>query len=301
MVANKILILEEKPNPSTDYFVLPHLNNTFPTDSFMRRVHWGETLSSQDLEGAIVVIVRYLTSPWLHALNANRHIIKQLIYFMDDDLGDRSTSQGLSLKYRYKLWSYAYRRFNWLMRHKTAFWVSNRFLKEKYTQYQPIEIEPQQLGIRPKRCRIFYHATASHRAEINWLLPVMQAVLQQAPMVDFEIVGDQQTLRDYKHLPRTTVVHPMSWESYQSFVALPGRDIGLAPFLDTPFNLARSHTKFFDIERAQAHGLFAENGPWAKLIRSRQSQNVCRRYHLLPMEPDAWVIELVRWAKDIAP
>jgi hypothetical protein len=300
MVTNKILILEEKPNPSTDYFVLPQLKRVFASDLPVKRLRWGESLDAQDLIGAIVIIVRYLTTPWQHALTANRHFIHQLIYFMDDDLGDGAASQGLPLKYRFKLWFYTQRRWSWFMAHQTEFWVSTGYLKEKYARYHPLEIKPEQLIARPKRCRIFYHATASHRAEIDWLLPVMQAVLQQAPMVDFEIVGDRRTLKAYRKLPRTTIIHPMSWESYQSFIALPGRDIGLAPFLFNPFNAARSYTKIFDIQRAQAHGLFAESGPWAHLIQTRESEAFNLQYQMLPMQTDAWINTLVSWAHEIA-
>jgi len=89
----------------------------------------------------------------------------------------------------------------------------------------------QQLPAPTNRWRVFHHATASHADEITWLLPVIRAVLEQAPHVDFEIVGDVTTLGLYRKLPRTTVVYTMSWQAYQHFVTWPGRHIGLAPFL----------------------------------------------------------------------
>jgi hypothetical protein len=102
-----------------------------------------------------------------------------------------------------------------------------------------------------RRCRVFYHATASHRAEIEWLFPVMERVLAKAPHIEFEIVGDAKTRKLYQKLPRTTTVNPMSWLEYQRFLCEPARrkvrSIGLAPHLPTPFNAARSYTKVFDI------------------------------------------------------
>jgi hypothetical protein len=96
----------------------------------------------------------------------------------------------------------------------------------------------------------------------------MEHVLRHALTIGFEIVGDQRTHRDYRDLPCTTLVHPMSWQSYQSFVALGGRHMGLAPFLPSAFNCARSYTKLFDIARANARGLLAENGPWTSVLQS---------------------------------
>jgi hypothetical protein len=300
MIVKRALILEEKRNPSTDYFVLPYLISILPPETPIKRLSWHEVLQPTDLEGALVVLVRYVTNPWRNIITNHRQYVNQLVYFIDDDLADAQATNGLPWRYRIKLWLYARRHWNWLMSTKTQFWVSTDFLKNKYAQFQPLTIEPQQIVSLGKRCRVFYHATASHRAEIEWLLPVMKAVLKQAPFIDFEIIGDRHTLRDYKHLPRTTVVHPMSWQSYQSFVSLTGRDLGLAPFLPSAFNAARSHTKMFDMMRAHAHGLFAENGPWVQPINElKLSQTYDREFKLLPMKQGLWVQKIVEWGQEI--
>jgi len=300
MIFKRALILEEKPNPSTDYFVLPYLKSTLPPEIPIKRLSWHEVLQPVDLEGALVVLVRYVTNPWRNVITNHRQCVNQVVYFIDDDLLDTQASNGLPWRYRMKLWCYSKRHWNWLMSTKTQFWVSTDFLKKKYVQFQPLKIDPQQIVCLGKRCRVFYHATASHRAEIEWLLPVMKAVLKQAPFIDFEIIGDRHTLREYKHLPRTTVVHPMSWQSYQSFVSLTGRDLGLAPFLPSAFNAARSHTKMFDMMRAHAHGLFAENGPWVQPINElKLSQTYDREFKLLPMNQDLWVQIIVQWGQAI--
>jgi hypothetical protein len=134
---------------------------------------------------------------------------------------------------------------------------------------------------------VFYHATASHRAEIEWLHPIMAAVLEIEPKIDFEIIGDHQTHKLYRKLPRTTVVNPMSWSAYQSFIAQPGRHLGLAPYIKSPFNAARSYTKVFDIQRAGARGIYAEDGPWGR-------QLIEEKMVLLPMTKDVWLDEICR-------
>jgi hypothetical protein len=53
--------------------------------------------------------------------------------------------------------------------------------------------------------------------------------------------------------------------------------------LNHPFNLARSYTKFFDIHRAGAAGIYAEQGPWQAFIEPGM-QGV-----LVPMQIASWV------------
>lgn len=84
----------------------------------------------------------------------------------------------------------------------------------------------------------------------------------------------------------------MKWPAYQAFIKRPGRHIGLAPLLEHPFNLARSYTKFFDIHRAGAAGIYAEAGPWQPFIRSGK-QGVLR-----PMQVSSWVGAILDLAAD---
>ena len=148
-----------------------------------------------------------------------------------------------------------------------------------------------------RRCRVFYHATASHRVEIEWLFPVIEEVLAKAPHIEFEIVGGVKTRKLYQKLPRTTIVSPMSWLEYQKFLIEPERrkihSIGLAPHLPTPFNAARSYTKVFDIERAGAVGILAKEGPWSQAGGNLDLSRHC----LVPMQRDAWVEEVLRVSK----
>lgn len=282
-----ILIVEENDNPSTDYFVLPHVNTLgFP----ITKLQWKDVPTAEQLDQAFVIIVRYLTPAWKsHLMRAGQNIAA-LAYFMDDDIPDTTASRGLPLKYRFKLARYGAWQFNWLMQQHAQLWVSTDFLKTKYAVHQPLQLTPQQIPTATERYRVFYHATASHHVEIEWLHPVIAAVLEKEPRIDFEIIGDHQTHKLYRKLPRTTVVNPMSWGAYQHFIAQPGRNLGLAPYVESPFNAARSYTKVFDIQRAGARGIYAEGGPWGR------HQDV-EKMVLLPMVEQAWVEEIIRQAR----
>ena len=72
----------------------------------------------------------------------------------------------------------------------------------------------------------------------------------------------------------------------------PGRHIGLAPLLEHPFNRARSYTKFFDIQRSGAAGIYAEAGPWKAFINSG------KHGVLLPMQVANWVSAILNLAAD---
>lgn len=284
----RILIIEENDNPSTDYFVMPHAQTLGLPIS---RLHWKDVPTTEQLDQALVIIVRYLTPAWKKNLEQARDQIAALAYFMDDDIPDTTASRGLPLKYRFKLARYGAWQFSWLMKQRAQLWVSTDFLKNKYTPYQPTQLKPQQIPSLTERYRVFYHATASHRAEIEWLHPVIAAVLEQEPKIDFEIIGDHQTHNLYRKLPRTTVVNPMSWGAYQHFIAQPGRHLGLAPYIESPFNAARSYTKVFDIQRAGARGIYAEGGPWG---RHQDPEKML----LLPMVEEVWVNEIARKARN---
>lgn len=291
----RFLILEEKLNPSTDYFVLPYLKSIAKEGVSIERVTWRQPLGENIREGDFVVIVRYLTTDWKAAIRKHRPAMSGLAYFMDDDIPDVSASRELPLKYRFKLFYYGARHFNWLMSQGSTLWVSTLYLKQKYARFQPLQIDPSPIHPPAGRIHVFYHATASHAAEIAWLYPVMKSALEADPLLDFEMIGDQKTLAMYRGLPRTTVVHPMSWEAYQGFIARPGRHIGLAPFIPSPFNAARSHTKRFDIERAGAIGIYADTGPWASSLQETPSLSA----KLLPMNPDQWVTTILETAKTL--
>jgi hypothetical protein len=83
------------------------------------------------------------------------------------------------------------------------------------------------------------------------------------------------------------VLHPMRWQTYQAQLDRPGRSIGLAPLLDTSFNRARSHTKFYDITQAGAAGIYAEGPVYEGIVQHDKNGLV------LQMEPDKWVQAII--------
>lgn len=283
-----VYLVEEQANPSTDYFVLPACAGQ---GRRLHRFRFDDPPPPGGLAGAVVVFVRYVPAAWRRQVQAERSRLAGLVYFMDDDVLDSAAWVGMPWRYRYKLHRLGARHRSWL-RQQAQLWVSTEWLERKYAAWAPKRVDPRPLAASGGMCRVFYHGSASHGAEIRWLRPVMEQVLLRAPGVSFEIIGGNDVYRLYRELPRVTVVHPMKWPTYEAFLGQPGRHVGLAPLLDLPFNRARSCTKFFDITRAGAAGVYAAGSACGKLVRNGVDGLV------LPMDAESWVTAILRLAAE---
>jgi len=289
----KVFIVEERSNPSTDFFVLPQ----FPVDRFeVTHCYFKEAVSSSLLNGAIVVFVRYLPNLWRKLVSENRAALKSLYFFMDDDVLDFSASKGMPLRYRWKLLKMAGRHKSWLLKQKASLWVSTPYLQNKYQAWSAEHIEPQPIQPIKESVKIFYHGSASHNAEIEWLFPIVKTLVERNTAICFEIIGGQSVYKKFKSLPGVQVVHPMGWEAYQYFIQQPGRHIGLAPLLDNTFNQARSYTKVFDITQAGAVGVYSVGSESARYVSSKSSieQSDTQAGIVLPLDQKLW-IEKIEW------
>jgi hypothetical protein len=278
--ARTVYLVEERANPSTDYFVLPAVSGE---GQRVLRCGFADLPDAGALAGAIVIFVRYVPPAWMDLVAAVRPLLGRLVLFIDDDVLDMHASAGMPWRYRFKLARLAAWRSRWLRRQDAELWVATPYLQRKYAGWQPRLVSPSP-AIRPIGvCRVFYHGSASHRAEIRWLRPVMEEVLRRDERITFEIVGGRDVYRLYRGVPRVTVVHPMRWPAYQAFLALQGRHIGLAPLLDLPFNHARACTKFFDITRSGAAGVYSADSACADVVIHGTDGLVVGR------QQDAWV------------
>lgn len=230
-----------------------------------------------------MVFVRYVTGAWRRLVSQKRDRIAGVVYFMDDDLLDLAATRGLPVRYRWKLARLATRHRRWLAEVGAEFWVSSPSLAEKYAGLSPRLILPKPLPSEAVYRRVFYHGTASHGREIQWLRGVVERLVEEVPDVHFELVGDARVASLYRGLPGVTVCHPMKWPAFRAFQLASRREVGLAPQFDTPFNRSRSYTKFFDITAAGAVGIYTRGSAAGDLVEN------CGAGLVLPMETDLWV------------
>lgn len=282
-------LVEEQINPSTDFFVLPALTRN---GCHVIRCGFGDLPSPRELHGATVVFVRYVPPAWARLVDKARPGLRGLIFFMDDDLLDMGAAAGMPLLYRFKLARLAAWRLPWLQRQGAELWVASTYLQQKYEAWRPRLVLPLPMAGPVAGCRVFYHGSASHKAEILWLRPVVAEALRRDDQLFFEIVGGREVYRAYQSLPRVTVVHPMKWPAYQGFLAMPGRHIGLAPLLDVPFNRARSATKFFDITRCGAVGIYSPGSGCAEVVSHGRDGLI------VPLDQEAWVKAVLHLARN---
>ncbi len=276
----RVYIVEEQANPSSDFFILP----VFSTSTYeIIHCRFTDLPSIAELSDAIVVLVRYIPPRWARLIRLVRRQLRALIFFMDDDVLDLQAFADMPWRYRFKLIRLSASRLGWLKRQKVTLWVSSPYLQQKYASWQPRLVMPTSVANATDLRGLFYHGSASHSADIHWLQPIVAEVLQRDTNVAFEIIGGQEVSRLFKHLPRTSVIHPMKWINYQSFIAMRHYHIGLNPLLDVDFNRARSYTKFFDITRCQAVGIYSPNTACADVITNGQDGLI------VDLEPSKWV------------
>lgn len=282
-------VVEERANPSSAFFVLPAV-----AASGYEAVgcSFSDLPSPADLEGAVVIFVRYVPPAWAKLVQAVRPTLRALVFFMDDDVLDIGASVGTPWRYRFKLARMATRRREWLRRNHASIWVSSQYLQQKYADLHPELVLPSYMNNASDVRRVFYHGTASHDAEIRWIRPVLDEVLRRDERITLEIVGGRNVHRMYRGMERVTVIHQMKWPAYQGFRAMPGRHIGLAPLLDVPFNLGRSYTKFFDITRCGAVGIYSPDSIYAEVVQHQVSGLI------VPLLHDAWVEAILSLAQN---
>ena len=285
----KFIVVEERSNPSTDYFIEPwfieegldwqcfSLQKTPPVLNINQKIS--------------VIFVRYINPSWRRWIEKNSPQIEDVIFFMDDDVFDWQAYKVLPSHYRYKLFKLSLRHKNWLQKNADL-WVSSPFLADKYSDWKPEIIKPRSPYISQQAITVFYHGSASHRDEIRWLFSVIKSVLDKDSSICFELIGDRQVQDMFASLSRVHVTHPMKWPAYKAFISRPGRMIGLAPLLDNPFNRSRSATKFYDITHAGAVGIYADHPVYRSMIHSGENGL------LLKMQKELWIEAILKLAND---
>lgn len=264
---SSVFVVQQGGNPSTDFFIAPLLRAEGLEARFFS---FHEIPEPRSMAGATVVFVRYVPPDWKVLLK--RHRPERVVFFMDDDLFDWRAFRGMPGHYQRKLFRLAWRHQRWLKSIGAELWVSSPWLAQKYSDWKPVVLDPQDPHplsgnvSEPAMKTLFYHGSASHSAEMAWLRPVVEQVLSTRSDVCFEIIGDRKVRDRFAHLPGVQVVHPMSWPTYKAFILRPGRTIGLAPLMDSPFNAARAPTKYFDITAAGAVGLYADTPVYRRLV-----------------------------------
>ena len=239
-----------------------------------------------------VVVVRTLPTRWLRDLRQMRVSGKRVILLLDDALLDPAALAELRWNYRWRLWWTLGRHRQGLSRLVSELWVSTEALAKSCRLNmgsQPMIIRvmplrpPLLLIQQPRVYRLAYLGTASHRAELAWLLPLLAELQHQRSDCLLELILDRRWRHKFRNLPRTRIFYPMDWGTYLLDTGNRSVELLLVPLMAGAFNAGRAPVKFFDAARLGAVGLYSNRPPYKSFIRHGEDGL------LLPDDPQAWL------------
>lgn len=280
-----VVVLAPLGSPSLDYY-LQNIRDRAPG----AKMHIIDSSHRADDSLSIaqeswLIVVRHTHKSWIKWLVRQRNNLTRVTWFLDDDVAGTKTERSLPRLYAWRTFlRYATIRRN-LLKLATEMAFSTPELATRYPE-KPSEIWAPRHVATPRKVSpmtYFYHGTSAHRAEMEWLLPIVENVQTQMPNAWFEIMSDTYARKLYRHVPRVRMLHPMSWPDFLEYTSSFPQHVGLAPLFPTHFNLARSHVKFFDITRTGAAGIYSNIGPYPDHIKNGETGI------LLPNDPDRWV------------
>lgn len=239
-----------------------------------------------------VVVIRTLPWAWLAALRQFRRDGKPVVLVLDDALLEPAAMAELGWCYRWRLWWGLGRHRRRLARMISEIWVSTDALAESCRSHlAPQKIAIRQIPLQPPRQliqtplahRVAYQGTASHRAELAWLLPVLTELQLIRQDILLELILNRQWRNRFRSLPRTVISYPMDWETYLLDTGNRRLELLLVPLLPGAFNAGRAAVKFIDAARLGAVGLFSDRPPYRGFVRHGEDGL------LLPDNPKAWL------------
>lgn len=285
-VFGKVALIGAVRSATTAYFLNPILSaSAFAVVEIAddEVAESGEFLKDCDA----IVIVRYLHPHLVGLLRQFKNSGREIIYFMDDDLMDVKILRELPRDYAKRIRRAALNMRPVIEELAEEFWVSTEYLAKKYQVWNPLVLSPSEpvseCSEQSESITVCYHGSASHGKEIEWLVDIVREVQSRTNHIHFEFFGDIHVNRKFRGIPRTSIVHPMSWGNYLRYTSIVTRQIALAPLLPSGFNAGRGATKFFDFARMRAVGIYSDVAPYKGFIQPEKDGI------LLPNDTETWV------------
>ena len=223
-----------------------------------------------------IILVRYIPFNILLNLIYLKRNSKKIILLLDDNLLDLNIFSELPLLYKLKIFLniYSYKFFFSLFINEI--WVSNRSLGEKVKQnISKKEINIKLLKLNHKQTyplkkfyKIAYLGTSSHTKELRWLKILFEKIQQHREDCLIEIYVNKKWRNYFRSVPRMKISYPLDWETFFVDTSINKADIVVNPIFKSNFNDYRSPTKFFDITRLEAVGIYSNESPFAQFINN---------------------------------
>jgi hypothetical protein len=293
-----ILILQRGDNPSTDYYLRPRLQGeTAPAVIVDIDSDPAACAVLAEAQSLMVVVCRYITGPWLSALEAAWPRIARAAFFADDDLPAVMADASLPLAVRGKVARHYGRHALRLSALCGEVWLSTPVLASRYPQAAATVLPPlPEADYRAPAADAppvaAYHATDVHGRERLFAIEVARSLMQIAPSVVIEMTGDAALSRRCTGMANVRIVGQAPWPAYRDGLGQAPAALSLAPLTASAVNAARAPVKAFDAARMGAAGLYADAAPYRGFVRDGEDGL------LLPMQPLAWAQAIAALAVD---
>ncbi|PVZ70232.1 hypothetical protein [Pelagibaculum spongiae] len=306
VISSKVIVISHGCQATVDRYFTSRIatENLLWIDT--STVNWQSSLNRLkefQLQGACCLFVRKLPRAVLqYFLKLG---IRKAIWFLDDDIPTMMQDISLPLPYRLKhtIWLYSNQRL--LEKICNRLLVSTSHLANKYLTgnifLPPALAEKNELALvrsvpdsvagydisgtsalqHSQEACIFYHGSASHKIDHQFMAKVFPILLDKQPTVKIQVIADKRIRKLYPLLPQIDFVQPMVWHAYLDFIKSESLDIGLAPQMDSLFNRSRSHNKLIDFCLSQAIGVFSPGFSFADDIKRAEAGVVCENQPLL--------------------
>ncbi|MFK7944547.1 MAG: hypothetical protein AB8B85_16760 [Paracoccaceae bacterium] len=221
---------------------------------------------------------------------------RRLIYFVDDDVDAGLNDESLPFLYRQKLrWvehltAQRLRRFAGvavvgspalarLFRPVMQTHLLRPFWSETYAGLGHFDA----LEAGEGWIEVAYLGSSVHRADLQFLLPVIGRLLAANPRLRFHLPERHVLPRGFDRHPRVRRIRGLGWTAYRREITTRQFHVALYPLLETPFNRARSPNKLIEHAIVGAAPLYSES--WAESHRVAQGRTgLC-----LANDPQIWL------------
>lgn len=220
---------------------------------------------------------------------------RRLIYFVDDDVDAGLTDVSLPFFYRQKLRMVEHLAGRRLSRFAGVAVVGSEALARLFRPVMETHLlRPywsenmanldhfQPLLAGEGWIDVAFLGSVVHRADLNFLLPVIAHLLAIEPRLRFHLPQRHVLPSAFDRHPRVLRIPGLGWTAYRREIARQRFHIALYPLLDTPFNRARSPNKI--IEHAVVGAAPVYSADWAQSALVAHGSNGL----LVPNDRDAW-------------
>ena len=223
-----------------------------------------------------IILVRYIPFNLFLNLIFLKIKSKKIFLILDDNLLDLNIFSEIPFLYKLKIFFniYCYRFLFFLFINEV--WVTNIQLAEKVRlkllnskiKIKLLTLNPYQSNHSKTFYKIAYLGTSSHTKELKWLKILFEEIQRKRGDCLIEIYLNTKWRNYFRSIPRIKVMYPLDWETFFIDTSIGKVDIVLNPIFSSNFNSYRSPTKFFDITRLGAVGIYSNTKPFCDFINN---------------------------------